>query len=114
MPPTLAEMSQSAATQIWVLGAVGVCGGLPGLVAVISLFATRREMQSLEAKVAQDKEAMDKRLTRMEEQLDEVKTDIHQMENRITAAGETRAVALHERINEILAAVSEVRGRIGK
>lgn len=113
MPP-IAEMSQSAATQIWVLGAVGVCGGLPGLVAVISLFATRREMQSLEAKVIADKAAMDQRLTRMEEQLGEVVTDIHQMENRINAAGESRAVGLHERINEILAAVSEVRGRIGK
>jgi hypothetical protein len=114
MPPTIAEMSQSAATQVWVLGAVGVCGGLPGLVAVISLFATRREMQSLEAKVIADKAAMDQRLTRMEDHLDAVQRDIHQMENRITAAGETRAEGIHERINQILSAVSEVRGQIAK
>lgn len=41
-----------------------------------------------------------------------VRVDIPAMERRLNDAGEERSVAIHDRINEILSAVSELRGEV--
>ena len=41
-----------------------------------------------------------------------IRVELPAMERRITAENEHRSIALHQRINEILEAVSEMRGQI--
>jgi peptidoglycan hydrolase CwlO-like protein len=98
----IAEISSNAQANggLWIAAGIAALGGVPGVIAVFSLFATRREVQ-----------AQEHRIQKTEEALKELHRDLHAMENRITEAGEKRAVALHERTNEILSAVSELRGR---
>jgi hypothetical protein len=110
----IAEISSNAQANggLWIAAGIAALGGVPGVIAVFSLFATRREVQALEAKVKADAEDNGKRIEKTEATLRELQRDLHAMETRITAAGEERAVALHERTNEILSAVSELRGRV--
>lgn len=109
----IAEISSNAQASggLWIAAGIAALGGVPGVIAVFSLFATRREVQALEAKVKSDAEANARRMDKTEKALEELHRELHMMENRITEAGEKRAVALHERTNEILSAVSELRGR---
>lgn len=109
----IAEISSNAQANggLWIAAGIAALGGVPGVIAVFSLFATRREVQALECKVKADAEANAQRIEKTEATLKELQRDLHAMENRITAAGEERAIALHERTNEILSAVSELRGR---
>lgn len=98
---TVAATSNDGAATLWVAGLIGIGGALPGLIAAISLFATRREVQQLE-----------QRVDRTEAAITDLRTDVHSMEGRLSAAGEKRAADLHERINEVLAAVAEMRGEL--
>jgi predicted nucleic acid-binding Zn-ribbon protein len=109
----IAEISSNAQANggLWIAAGIAALGGVPGVIAVFSLFATRREVQSLESKVKADAEANIKRLEKTEKALDDLQRELHMMENRITEAGEKRAIAIHERTNEILSALSELRGR---
>ncbi len=56
------------------------------------------------------------RIDRQQEQIDKIneiiRVEIPQMERNITAAGEQRVVKLHDRLNEVLAEVSRLEGRI--
>lgn len=102
--PILADAASAVsgnATSLWVAGLIGASGALPGVVAVISLFATRREVQQLE-----------QRVDRTESAIADLRQDVHQMESRLSAAGEKRAADIHDRINEVLAAVAEMRGEL--
>lgn len=110
----IAEISSNAATTgsgLWIAAGIAALGGVPGVIAVFSLFATRREVQALEAKTASDSLASMVRLDKTENALRDLQRDLHAMENRITEAGEKRAVSIHDRTNDILEAVSELRGR---
>ena len=109
----IAEISANAQANggLWIAAGIAALGGVPGVIAVFSLFATRREVQSLESKVKADADANIKRLEKTEKALDDLQRELHMMENRITEAGEKRAIAIHDRTNEILSAVSELRGR---
>lgn len=108
----IAEISSNASAGVlWIGAGIAAMGGIPGVIAVFSLFATTREVRSLEIKVKADADANAKRLEKTEKALEDLQRELHMMENRITDAGEKRAVALHERTNEILSAVSELRGR---
>lgn len=110
----IAEISSNAAGNaggLWIAAGIAALGGVPGVIAVFSLFATRREVQALEAKTALDARLAGERLDKTEEALKDLQRELHAMENRITEAGEKRAIAIHERTNQILEAVSELRGR---
>lgn len=110
----IAEISSNAAGNaggLWIAAGIAALGGVPGVIAVFSLFATRREVQALEAKTAKDAALAAERLDKTEEALKDLQRELHNMENRITEAGEKRAIAIHERTNQILEAVSELRGR---
>jgi hypothetical protein len=49
---------------------------------------------------------------RLYERHEELREELHEMENRINAQGEERTVKVHERVNEILLAVGELRGEV--
>jgi uncharacterized Ntn-hydrolase superfamily protein len=109
----IAEISSNAQANggLWIAAGIAALGGVPGVIAVFSLFATRREVQALESKTAADARMAAERLDKTEEALKDLQRELHAMENRITEAGEKRAIAIHDRTNEILSAVSELRGR---
>lgn len=52
-----------------------------------------------------------KRVERVEADLHEIRAEMKRDRDAILRAGEERAVKLHERINAVLAAVSELKGR---
>ena len=85
----------------WMVGLMTAGSGATGLVGIISLFATRREQA-----------AMEKRLDKVEEIQAGIMTEIAEMERRLNTASENRAVATHDRINDVLEAVSEIRGEL--
>lgn len=108
----LAEITTSSATSLWIVGLLGACGALPGLVAVISLFATRREVQQLEKRLDQEVVALARRADQTEDLISKLRDDVHQMERRMNTSDEARAVQIHERINQVLGAVSQLRGEL--
>jgi hypothetical protein len=61
-------------------------------------FATRRELQDL---------AM-----RVEDKFESLRVELQEDKTEILRAGEARVVKLHDRINEVLSAVSELRGEV--
>ncbi len=97
---------------LWITGLMAASGGVASLVSIISLFTTRRELELVKSGIGTEIAAISKRVTAMEEDVRDLKRELPEMERRMQAASETRAVDLHERINQVLAAVSELRGRI--
>lgn len=67
-------------------------------VAMVEEFATRRELQDL---------AM-----RVEDKFEALRVELQEDKTEILRAGEARVVKLHDRINDVLAAVSELRGEV--
>lgn len=61
-------------------------------------FATRRELQEL--------------ALRVEDKFEALRVELQEDKTEILRAGEARVVKLHDRCNEILAAVSELRGEM--
>jgi predicted nuclease with TOPRIM domain len=68
-------------------------------------FATRRELNNLAEKVESKFEAL-------RGELQELRGEMQEDKNEIVKSGETRVVKLHDRINEVLSAVSELRGEV--
>lgn len=48
------------------------------------------------------------------EKLERIRSEMHDMELRLTKHGEERAEKTHNRINEVLSAVSELRGQVNE
>jgi hypothetical protein len=46
------------------------------------------------------------------QQFEAVRKEMHEMELRITSCGEERTTKVHDRVNQVLEAVSELRGEI--
>ncbi|MBX3732604.1 MAG: hypothetical protein KF791_08425 [Verrucomicrobiae bacterium] len=85
---------------LWFAGLLAASGPLSSLVALVGVFATRREVEALERRINE---------TRM--QLDSISEDISDLERRLNHASEDRALKTHERINEILREISRLSGR---
>lgn len=96
----LADAS-AISTGVWVTGAFAAAGGLSTIINLAALFATRREVEALE-----------KRLNETRDELGHVRGELAEMERRLNANSETRAKDTHDRINEVLTAVSRLDGQV--
>lgn len=67
-------------------------------VTLMEEFATRKELSTLAEKV--------------DSRFEDLRQELKQSETRITSKGEERVIKVHDRINEVLSAVSEVRGEL--
>lgn len=90
MFPILANTSEALSMGNWILVAFAVGSGVSTIVTLISLFATRREVESLE-----------KRLVGMEEANDALRNEIGQMERRLSEASEKRIEHLDSKIADL-------------
>lgn len=61
-------------------------------------FATRKELQAL--------------TERVEDKFELLRTEIAEDKNEMMKAGEARVIKVHDRINDVLAAVSELKGEV--
>jgi hypothetical protein len=71
--------------------------------------ATIKELESASAEVNRRLAAHDTDLAALREL---IRTELPAMERRIATSNEERAVHLHDRINDVLEAVSELRGEV--
>lgn len=62
----------------------------------------------------QTTEQLANRMDKLEAEFTEIRHEMRSDRNTILAAGEERAIKLHDRINHVLEAVSELRGRLVK
>ena len=90
MIPILASTSEALSLGNWILVAFTISSGVSTIVALVSLFATRREVEALE-----------RRLAAMEEANDALRDQIVQMERRLTEASEKRIDHLDGKIAEL-------------
>jgi DNA anti-recombination protein RmuC len=96
----LEPTNPNAAGALWITGALAASGGVSTIIALAALFATRREVEALE-----------KRLAETVNDMKQLRDDLQEMERRLNAASEQRALENHKRTNEILEAVSRLGGR---
>lgn len=69
-------------------------------VTLMEEFATRRELAALAEKV--------------ESRFEDLRSELKESETRITSKGEERVIKVHDRINDVLQAVSRMEGRFDK
>lgn len=69
-------------------------------VTLMEEFATRKELAALAEKV--------------ESRFEDLRCDLKESETRITSKGEERVIKVHDRINDVLQAVSRMEGRFDK
>lgn len=85
----------------WIMVALLIVNGLGGLGGLLAIFATRREVESMESRVSG-----------LEESVSHVRAEMHAMELRLRDSGTARAEGLHERINAVLASTAQLAGQI--
>jgi F0F1-type ATP synthase membrane subunit b/b' len=90
----LADTSDAFTGQ-WVVVMAGAVACLAAVMAIVSYFATRREVDSIEGRV-----------TKIEDQLKET-------ERRLDEKAEKRAVHLHNRVNHINSGINRIAGKLG-
>jgi len=119
----IANAVPASPASILLVGGLGIASSVSALVSIISVFATRREVETkfkavdedlvaLEARVKAVQTEVDARLNRLLDSIDAVRVAMTTMERDMTAADERRAVMMHERINTLVTVVSEIRGEL--
>lgn len=93
-------MNEAMTVGMWVAGASGALGLLT---TVTTTFALRREVEGLE-----------RRCEKLEAQNIELRREMTEMERRLDDANEERAVQTHNRINDVLKAVSTLAGQFSQ
>jgi hypothetical protein len=74
--------------------------------------ASSRRMESLEQALADLRQVRRDSTAKLEEQVRTLSRDIPELERRLNAATEARMAKVHDRINEVLGEVRELRGEI--
>lgn len=92
----------------WILILASVVGLLAGVVHIANFFRAKPPLHQQYA----DKKDTDARITQIEENIVVLRREQQEQYREIIHAGELRAHSLHERINTVLAAVSELKGEI--
>lgn len=92
---------------LWVAGLMAAAGPVSAIVTLVGHFATKREVETLEKRHAESRVE----IAQLRDEMGELRDEISEMERRLMNASEVRAVASHERTNEILAAVMRLEGR---
>jgi hypothetical protein len=80
-----------------------------GAATTADLSTVKRDLEAKVSAVASDLCALE---TKVDEGLTRLTDELRASETRITTKGEERVVKVHDRINEVLSAVSEVRGEL--
>lgn len=80
-----------------------------GVATTADLTAVKKDLEAKVNAVASDLSALE---TKVDEGLTRLSDELRASETRITTKGEERVVKVHDRINEVLSAVSEVRGEL--
>ncbi len=96
----IADASNAAVGQ-WINIATGVLGGIGGLAAVASWFATRRELESIAERVKAS-----------EVDIVAIRQDAKNDLTELLKAGEERAEKLHIRMNPIATNTAEMKGQM--
>ena len=103
----VAADTSSGSGLLWLLGGLSACGGVGGVVGLIGLFATKREVE-MRTKVLED------RVGQAEETLEGIRRELGEMERRLNKGSEDRAKETHDRINQILEGLADLRGRFNQ
>lgn len=74
--------------------------------------ASSRRLDTLEQALLEMRQERRESATKLEEQIRTVSRDIPELERRLNAATEARVEKVHNRINEVLGEVRELRGEI--
>ncbi len=74
--------------------------------------ASARRMEALEQALAELRQERRDSTAKLEEQVRTLSRDIPELERRLNAATEVRMAKVHDRINEVLGEVRELRGEI--
>lgn len=115
LPPALlliaAADAQSASTALWVAGGFAALGGIPGIMALLSQFATRRELEAMEKRLTETRQDFQTFREETREGFQAIAEEISDAERRLNQGSEDRAEKTHNRINEILAGLSKLSGR---
>ena len=117
----IAESQSSAGVNPALLGALIL--GLSLLVglgsAIFAMFFTRREHEAHKEEVGRRIGALesnmvhlDVKIAHLDDKIALVREEIRESEDRLDEANENRSVKIHDRLNEILKAVSTLQGQI--
>lgn len=87
-------------------------GGQPIKVQSAPPFVTRDELDRTRESITDRVARVESSLSSVSSELTVLRSQLHATETRINSAGEDRAAKIHERINDVLEAVSEVRGHV--
>lgn len=105
----------------WMIVGLGIIGGLGGLAAIASYFATRRDFEALDKRVTEMADAMEKRITKVDEtyekRITKVEEDVSRITNKITsthieliANGEKRSTSIHRRLDPLIENTAAMKG----
>jgi hypothetical protein len=83
----------------WVIVAFSFFGGIGGLLAAASYFATRREVEKL-----------DERLTKQEETSEAIRSEMRSMKDDLTLSADKRSSVLHNRLNPVAENLASIKG----
>lgn len=103
--PLPAEVQADAAARYQPKGDYATRGDLVALEARITAMSTASDVSRHELR-----SHIDVSVAKLGERLDSLREDIGEAEHRLNQTGEQRAIESHKRHNQILAAVSELRG----
>jgi predicted nucleic acid-binding Zn-ribbon protein len=102
-----------------VSGILGIASAAGAAINVLSTLATRRDLQHSEeirkqgeSTFAREAQQMEARVERLENSVEVLRGEVLSMERRMNAGDEQRAIAIHSRINELVEAVSLMRGEM--
>lgn len=87
-------------------------GGQPIEVRPAANYITRDELDRTRLSIIERVGRLESDVTNITAELARFRGELHATETRINAAGEERASKIHERINDVLEAVAELRGHV--
>lgn len=112
----IAALNQASATWFRFRPPVQTVSPQPLVVSPEKRFVERAEFESAIEQTRRERDQIHAKIGGVErglaEKLESLRNEVHQMELRILKAGEDRATSTHDRINDVLAAVSELRGEM--
>lgn len=87
-------------------------GGQPIQIQAAARYVTREELDRDRQAILERVAKVESDLTTVSAEITRMRRELHETELRINGAGEERASKIHERINDVLEAVSELRGQV--
>ncbi len=102
---------------VWLLGAAFVMQLIPNILAMVRFLRRDKEQNEVsfaaEYAAKSDVETLSERLERVELGIENVKSEIKGDCRELDRRSEDRITKVHDRINQVLEAVFELRGKVG-